>query len=141
MLGMDKQVTIWCRWRNPATNKDEWYRHVIDNCSWSSQIVTTATATGAVVASAYSVMIQENPNYLDKRTWDAPDSADRAQYFTLAPGWLMALGDVPFVITGTAPGTEAKAKELLAPDIFTIKAVGDNTEPHKSGRHYRIEGV
>lgn len=141
MRGTNDTVTIWNRYRDPNTKKDSWYRHVVQNCSWESEIISGVNGTGAVTGSAYTVQIDQNPNYRDKRTWDALDATGKVLYFTLTPGELIALGDVAFTIDGIAGHTESDAKIALTPDIFTIKVVGDETESYKRAPHYEIAGV
>lgn len=141
MIDAEYTVTIWNRWRNPDTSKDEWYRHVINRCTWDVKIVRALVGDGAAIASTYNVRIEENASYRDRRAWEDLNADGKVEFFTLSPGDLAALGNADFEITGMKPYTESDAKKKFAPDIFTIRAVKDNAKPYMMGRHYRIEGA
>ena len=136
MRGAEVTVTIWNKWRNQASGKDEWFRHVIPRCSWEHKAVRAVSGQTASVASSICVLIDENALYRPPREWAG---ADKARFFTLGLGDLAALGAHTEEITGALP--ESTLKQRLAPEVFTIRIVQDNTAGYKRGRHYYIEGV
>ena len=141
LLGAHDTITIWNRYRNKQTNKDEWTRHTTSNASWECKIESSVTDKGAVVAGAYSVLIAEHPDYRDHLTWKNMSPEDRARHFTLNTGDLVALGEIDLEITGVEPYREADVRTELIPNAFQIKAFADESEPHKMGRHYYVSGV
>ena len=141
MRGATKQATLWCRWYNPTTKKTEYYRYTLPRCSWEDKVVTGISGTGAVASNVYSVLIDFDPNYRPKIAWDDLSEAERRQYWTLAPGDLMAKGDVEFEITGVSPNTQADLRKNMGADAFAITAVVDAAEGYKRGRHYSVSGV
>ena len=141
LLGAHDTITIWNRYRNKQTNKDEWTRHVLSHCSWECKIESSVTDKGAVVAGAYSVLIAAHPDYRDYLTWKNLPQDERARCFTLNTGDLVALGEIAMEITGVEPYREADVLSELIPNAFQLKAFADESEPHKMGRHYLVEGV
>ena len=136
MLGMHDTVTVWNRFRNPETRKDEWYRRVIDGCSWEQESVVDTSGAGAVIGNVYSVLIAAHEDYRAPPAW-----IDRDAHWTLQVGDIVAKGIVGVEITGTSPNREADVLSVLSPAVFTVKAVLDESEPHKQGRHYEVKGL
>ena len=138
MRGTDATITIWNKWRNPDTQKDEWFRHVVPRCSWEHKAVRTVSGQTASIASVISVLISESPMFKPGQEWAA---GDKAAFFTLRTGDLVALGEQTAEITGVAPYTESGLRQSLAPEVFTVKIAKDNTAGYKWGKHYYAEGV
>ncbi len=138
MRGADDVITVWNKRRNPATNKDEWFRHIIPNCSWEQKAVRAVSGQTASIASTTSVLIAENPLYKPAAEWTA---GDKAAFFTLQTGDLIARGAHDTEITGVSPYTESAVKQSLMPEAFTIRVMQDNTAGYKRGRHYYVEGI
>lgn len=141
MRGANKIVTIWNKWRNPATSKDEWFRHVVPRVSWEVEIVSTATASGAVTGAVYNILIEEHPDYRERRIWVDLSAEDKAARWTLGNGDLIGLGELVFNITGQTGAASTDALNKFAPNIFTVKTISDNTAIYKRGKHYRATGV
>ena len=141
LLGANSTVTVWNRYQNRETKKDEWVRHVLHNASWECKIESSVSGTGAIVGGVYSVLIAAHPDYRDYPTWKQTSEDERKQYFTLNTGDLLALGDIAIEITGVQPYRESDVRGELIPNVFQIKAFADESEPHKSGRHYFVSGV
>ncbi len=137
MRGANDTITVWNKWRNPETNKDEWFRHVITGCSWEHKAVREVDGQTARLASVFSVLISENPQYRAAGEW----ADDKITFFTLQEGDLVALGVQSAEITGAAPNTESAVRQNLAPEVFTIRVFVDNTGGYKRGKHYYLEGV
>lgn len=131
-------ITIWNKWRNPETNKDQWFRHVIHNCVWEHKTVRAVSGQTASVASTFSVLISENPRFRSQNDWAA---GNKASFFTLQAGDLVALNKQTLEITGIAPSTESAIRQSLSPEVFTIRAFNNNTASYKLGKHYYVEGV
>ncbi|GHU57304.1 hypothetical protein AGMMS49975_22620 [Clostridia bacterium] len=121
MRGMTETITIWHKSRNTSTNKDEWTRQVVPNCSWEADIIRNVSNGTANVASAFTVLI--------------PTTA------LVAVGDLAAKGERTAEITGIAPFTEAMIKTSLQPLVFTVKAISDLSAGYKRGGHLEVTGV
>ena len=141
MRGNFQAVTLWCRRRNQATKKEEYFRYILPRCSWEEEIVTGISGVGAVASNVYSVLIDFDPDYREKAAWDALSEAERSQCWTLAPGDLVAKGEVDFEITGSSPNTQAELRKKMGADAFAITAVVDAAAGYKRGRHYEVVGV
>ena len=139
MRGANETITVWNRWRNPVTQKHEWFRCIVPNCSWETEIVAQPTTTGAVMANTYNILVSEHQDYRPPTEWEA--LPDKSTAFTFRPSDIVALGKVTREITGIEPETEARLKDALAPNVFTIKVVADRTQGYKLGRHYEVSGV
>jgi hypothetical protein len=138
MKGAPYIITVWNKWRNPATNKDEWFRHVIPNCSWERKAVRAVSGQTASIASVFGVLLPQSELFKPEREWAL---GDKAAFFTLKPGDIIALGEQTAEITGVSPYTESAVRQSLAPEVFTISIASDNTAKYKRGKHYYAEGV
>jgi len=141
MIAFNDTITIWNCWRNPATKKDEWFRHVLTPCNWTGKVEIGVSGTGAIAGNVFNVLIAQLDGYLDRNEWEALPHEERPLHWMLSPGDLVALGNVQKVITGIDPFTESQLKADLLPNAFTIKAVTDNAATHKHGKHYKVTGV
>lgn len=138
MFAANVSATIFNRWRNPSTKKDEWFRHVIPVLvRWKSRTERSVSGTSASVANTYVVVMPPSDQYMPETEWK--QLSDKSRYFTLQKGDLLALGEVDAEITGIAPNRESEVKAALEPNVMTIKSIEDNTRV-VHGRHYRLEG-
>lgn len=139
--GCFQTVTIWNKWRNHSTGKDEFYRHVLPvPCKWKNHIQRSISDSTANIASSIIAMIPYSDTYRSATEWKALDADGRSAFWTLQTGDLMALGDQSTEITGVKPYTTSDVLTALAPNVMTIKGFQDNTQS-THGRHYRVEGV
>jgi hypothetical protein len=132
-------VTLWCKWRNPETHKDEYYRHILTRCSWEQSTIKAVSGTTANMASVFDVLIAPDVRYVDPIRYQS--ERDKTLVFSLRPGDIMALGEHDIEITGLTPLTESEVKNSLLPNVLVIKAVSINTQPYKHGKHYAVDGV
>lgn len=135
MRGAFDSITVYNKFRN-ASNKDEWKRSVVPNCSWETEVIKTASGTTANIASSTIVLVSVNPDYRPFNEW----VTDR-QGFTFSVGDLVARGEILTEITGVSPYTESLVKASLLPEVFNVKAFADFTQNHKHGKHFEISGV
>ncbi|WP_066689071.1 hypothetical protein [Christensenella intestinihominis] len=141
MLGCNDNVTVWNRWRNPETGKDEWFRHILPvKCKWKTHVNRDVSGGTANIANSLVLVVPYSELYRKPQVWAALNAEDRKKFFTLQGGDLAALDIQTAEITGTKPNTEAEIKKSLLPDVMTIKAVPDNTRS-AHGKHIRVEGV
>ena len=121
MLGCNDVVTLWHKER--VEGKDVFTRRILPVlCKWDENIIRDVSDGKAHIASAFGVIV---PEY---------------EGFNCSVGDIMALGAVELEITGEKGSTVSELKTALAPRVFTVKAVKDNTRLHL-GRHFKIEGV
>jgi hypothetical protein len=138
LRGVFVSITVWNKWRNPSTNKDEWFRHVIPNCAPLQNTVRTVMGTTASLATTTGVMVNENSLYKTSDEWAA---GDKTAFFTLQAGDLVAIGEHAIEITGASPYRESDIRQSLGGKAFVIKIFQDNAAAQKRGRHYYIEGA
>lgn len=141
MFGCNDDVTVWNRWRNPETGKDEWYRHILPvKCKWKTHANRDVSGGTANIANSIVLVVPYSETYFKPQEWAVLDVAGKARFFTLKSGDLAALGKQEVEITGIRPSTEAEIKKILLPDVMTIKAVQDFTRSAQ-GKHFKVEGV
>ena len=138
MRGANEQITIWNRYKDAAKH-DVWVHHIVDRCSWESDIMRRVEGGSAVYASGYDVQIAENDAYKPRAEWLALDPVAKSIYFTIGVGDVVARGGHGKEIGDGVTMTELKL--LLAPDIFTVSAFFDGSAGYKRGRHYELMGV
>lgn len=138
MFAANVSTTIWNRWHNPSTKKDEWFRFAIPVLvRWKSHTERNVAGTSASVANTHVVIMPPSDQYKPESEWG--QLPDKTEFFTLQKGDLLALGDVDVEITGIAPNRESDVKTALSPNVMTIKSIEDNTRV-AHGRHFRLEG-
>lgn len=140
LRGAYDTITLWNKWRNPGTNKDEWFRHVLSGCSWEHKAVRTVTGQTASLASVTTVLIPENILFMNQDEWEHM-TGNRTAFFTVQTGDIIALGAHEAEITDIAPYRESDVIVLYAPKAFKVKIFQDNTAGYKRGRHYYAEGT
>lgn len=138
MFGCNLTVTVFNKWNNPTTKKDEWFRTVIPVLvRWKSHTERNVSGTSASVANTYVVIMPPSEQYMSESEWKILE--DKTGYFTLQKGDLLALGEIDTEITGVTPNRESEVKAALSPNVMTIKSIEDNTRV-AHGKHYRLEG-
>jgi len=125
MLGCNEAVTLWKRYFNSETKKDEYTLSILPvRCKWKSKAIRTVTENGAVIKQYVTIIIPcGNPYNFDGKVGD-----------------IMARGVHSVKITGEKPYTVNEVKQLLSPDVIEIKAVYDNSRVER-GKHFKVEGV
>lgn len=140
LKGFIHTITIWNKLSTQG-QKDRWFKSIINDCSWEDVVVRSVSGSTANVATTTRVLIEKKDNYLIYEKWSKLSDDERINYFTFSQGDLVALGEHEEDITGVSPHTEALIKIALKPYVFNIKALSDQTESYKHGKHYEIEGV
>lgn len=142
MFGCNDDVTVWNRWRNPETGKDEWLRHVLPvKCKWKTRAIREVSSGGtANIANSLVLVVPYSEAYRKPQEWVALSAEEKRQFFTLQSGDLAALGMQTAEITGVKPYTESEIKKVLLPDAMTVKTVQDFTRSAQ-GKHFKVEGV
>ena len=137
MFGCNQSVTIWNKWNNPTTKKDEWFRHVVPVLvRWKCHTERTVSGTSASVANTIVIIMPPSEQCKPPDEWEG--SADKGGFFTLQKGDLVALGIHDMEITGVAPYRESDVKAALSESMI-IKSIEDNTRA-AHGKHYKLEG-
>lgn len=123
--------------------KEHWYRRVIRQCFYKSQVVqlqgdTQQDKLQANQANTYTVRIPQNPSFLCYREWAGLGEGARKQYFTVSSGDIVVRGECTEEITGAQGQAAAQVLNRRKPDAFRVTAFSDNTA--YQGKHYRIGG-
>lgn len=139
MFGCNQQITIWNRWNNQKTKKDEWFRCIVPvSVRWKYHTQRGVSGTSASVVNTIIVIMPPCDGYLPLKEWTA--LTDKSGVFTLQKGDLIALGAHDIEITGISPYRESDIRTLLDPNIMTIKGIKDNTLMAHA-KHYKLEGI
>ena len=144
----DKTLTIYNKYIDPTTQRVTWYRSVLKNCFWKYDNQTYYVGKYSVKISGIALetkrvmcRIPKSNKFLYQQDWRASDN--RSEYFTLATGDIIILGEVDDEIDDYIPGKRStdltsKYKELrecVEVDSFVI-----NTGTGMGMEHYRVIG-
>ena len=144
----DKTITIYNKLVDPTTQRVSWYKTTVENCFWKAQNVLFAmgrygVSTLGVVTENKEIIcrIPQNDRYVDKRIWKDLDNRD--DYFTLANGDIIVLGEVDDVIDEYAEGqrsTDLITKYREFDECLEIETYVNNVQTGVDLPHYRITG-
>lgn len=129
-------ITVWNRTKTDG--KEKFYRTVIPvKCKWDNEN-SVAQIAGSKMTYPVSVIIPYCEQYVCEQEWEKLE--DKAGYFTVKKGDIIALGERDIDITGIKPNTLTEVKARLAPECVEIKAYTDNTRL-EFGKHIKAEGA
>jgi len=134
MHGLNDTVTIWNRL--VENGKTKYFRHIVHGCYWRAKALRGISGSDVSLASVLQVMIGIQDEYKPLSEWLA--LTDKSAFFTFNVGDIIARGERTEEMTAT---TATSIYSALKPDVFTIKAVTDNTQPWKYGQHIMVEGA
>ena len=144
----DKTITIYNKLIDPTTQRVRWYKTTVENCFWKAQNILFAmgrygVSTLGVVTENKEIIcrIPQNDRYVDKRIWKDLDNRD--DYFTLANGDIIVLGEVDDVIDEYTPGqrsTDLITKYKEFDECLEIETYVNNVQTGVDLPHYRITG-
>lgn len=144
----DKTITIFNKYVDPTTQHISWYKTTVENCFWKAENIIFSmgrygVSTIGVLTENKNIIcrIPKSDNFLDKREWR--ELTDKSDYFTLANGDIIILGDVDDVIDEYTSGKRStdlitKYKEYDA--CLEIETYIDNVQTGVDLAHYRVVG-
>lgn len=132
----DYTVTILNRQKaqHSETRQDIWYKSVVENCAWTSQVVRNVSGTTVSVGASYIIRIPKNPNYKPYSEW-----IQDIQGFTFSTGDYLILGEIEEEII--TPQTVLSIVQKYRPNACEIRLFKDNTGTIELAEHYHLEGV
>lgn len=132
----DYTVTILNKLKaqNSATRQDVWFKTVVQNCAWTSNLVRNISGTSVSVGGSYVVRIPKNENYKPYAEWIKDN-----QGFTFSTGDYLILGEIEEEII--TPQTVIQLIQKYRPNACEIRYFKDNTETIELAEHYHLEGV
>lgn len=141
----DKTVTIYNKVVDPTTQRITWYKNTAENCFWK-YVNNSYTIRGSMITLDTKDVICRIPKtdkFVDKKTWQELTDEERKDYFTLANGDIIILGEVEDVIDEYTAGQRstdlvAKYKEYDA--CIEIDTYVDNCQTGVNLDHYRVVG-
>lgn len=146
----DKTITIYNKVIDPTTQRVVWYRNTVENCFWKAvnnlyTIGRGGISTTGITLSTKDVIcrIPQSDKYVDRRTWGELKDEDREDYFTLADGDIIILGEVEDVIDEYTAGqrsTDLLTKYKNYDACIEIDTYVDNCQTGVNLPHYRIIG-
>ena len=130
MLGCNQDITIWIRKKIPTTGQEVFVKHVLPvKCRWKNH---TERNTNGGTANIFTSTIIIVPYF------------DGIADLQIKEGDIIALGVYDIEVTGISPYTASEIKQLLAPNITTVKSVAYNGINDKmngmKGKHLRLTG-
>ena len=141
----DKTVTIYNKVVDPTTQRITWYKNTAENCFWK-YVNNSYTIRGSMITLDTKDVICRIPKtdkFVDKKTWQELTDEERKNYFTLANGDIIILGEVEDVIDEYTAGQRStdlvtKYKEYDA--CIEIDTYVDNCQTGVNLDHYRVVG-
>lgn len=135
MLTFDTAITVFNSRYNEYTGFDDYFRTVIQNCSWYSHIKAVAGSMGLVYGKLFKVRILEGYSASDKQYTNPEGYTDPDTQYTLAVGAVILKGEGPPAPTGAK---EYAALTAEHEEAFKILDCHDN---RRAGlRHLYVEG-
>ena len=116
-----------------AQGETVWYKTVIDGCFVSMRRGEAAGNGDLNPADIFTVRIPAHPACIPRREWEA--LTDKSAAFSLAPGDVCVLADVPENI----PDNNSGSALLKKYDGFVIRSATENCAGPLA--HWKIEGV
>lgn len=141
----DKTVTIYNKVVDPTTQRITWYKNTAENCFWK-YVNNSYTIRGSMITLDTKDVICRIPKtdkFVDKKTWRELKDEERKDYFTLANGDIIILGEVEDVIDEYTAGkrsTDLVAKYKEDDACIEIDTYVDNCQTGVNLEHYRIVG-
>ena len=144
----DNTITIFNKVVDPATQRVSWYKTVVENCFWkaSNDIYNMGrygvSALGIRVETKEIICrIPKDDRFLPKNEWR--ELSDKTDYFTLANGDIIILGEVDDVIDEYTAGqrsTDLIAKYKEEDACIEIDTYVNNVRTGVGLEHYRVIG-
>lgn len=141
----DKIVTIYNKVVDPTTQRITWYKNTAENCFWK-YVNNSYTIRGSMITLDTKNVICRIPKtdkFVDKKTWRELADEARKDYFTLANGDIIILGEVEDVIDEYTAGkrsTDLIAKYKEDDACIEIDTYVDNCQTGVGLEHYRVVG-
>lgn len=141
----DKTVTIYNKVVDPTTQRITWYKNTAENCFWK-YVNNSYTIRGSMITLDTKDVICRIPKtdkFVDKKTWRELSDEERKNYFTLANGDIIILGEVEDVIDEYTAGqrsTDLVAKYKEDDACIEIDTYVDNCQTGVGLYHYRVVG-
>ena len=144
----DKTLTIYNKYVDPSTQRVTWYRTVVNNCFWKYYNTTYYVGKYSVKVSGIALetkhvtcRIPKSDNFRYQREWR--NLSDKSNYFTLATGDIIVLGEVDDVIDDYTEGQRStdlvsKYKDQL--ECVEIDSFVINVGTGMGFEHYRVIG-
>ena len=124
---------------NPDSNKDIWYKHIIEHCFYKSFTGIEGFQTSIRSTNGYTVRIPKSVKYKPYKEWIQLSEEERKEFFTGRIDDLVILGVSEEEVTGERPNTSAQVLNRNKPEAFMVSAFSDNTNS-LYGKHYRLGG-
>ena len=125
MLGCNQDITVWIRKKVPEVNKEIFIRRVLPvKCKWRNY---TERETSGGTSTIYNKVVIVIPYF------------DGLDELNIKEGDIAALGVCDMEITGIPPYTISEVRQLLSPNITTVKSTAYNNGDR--GKHLRVTGI
>ena len=146
----DKTITIYNKVIDPTTQRVSWYKNTVENCFWKCVNNTYVIGRGGISSAGITLetkdvicRIPQDDRFVTKSEWRELKDAERKDYFTLANGDIVVLGEVTDEIDEYTAGkrsTDLVAKYKEDDACIEIDTYVDNVQTGVGLAHYRIVG-
>jgi len=139
----DKTITIYNKFEDPQTRVVRWYRNVLNNCFWKNSFQRLKIGEVEVQTDSIICRIPPKNNFLTRPEWLNVPNDTKADYFTLAQGDIVILGEIEDNINEYESGHRSSdiLNKYKAYGSMVIDRCNDNTGANLGIPHYHIEGV
>ena len=137
-------ITIYNRYEDPLTQLVTWYRTTVPNCFW--KYVGEKITVGETILETNNIIcrIPKNDKFLEKYEWNALPNDKMSEYFTLAQGDIIILGEVDDTVNEYVSGkrsTDLLIKYKALQGCMEVQRVANNTGIGRGNEHYYVIGV
>ena len=146
----DSTITIYNKYIDPTNQRVSWYKNTVTDCFWkcTNNIYNMGrygmTSLGVRVETKEIVCrIPESSKFVPKEIWETLSDGERSEYFTLANGDIIILGDVEDTIDEYTSGkhsTDLITKYKRYDKCVEIDTYIDNVRNGVGLKHYHIVG-
>lgn len=119
--------------------KDQWYRHVLNDCYYKAAVMRAESGTSASQQNTYIARIPQSEQYRPYAVWTSLPEVEKGQCFTMNLDDIVVAGECSDEITGAAGQAAVQLLKRHKPDSFKVTAVSDNTKALYA-KHYRLGG-
>lgn len=139
----NKTITVYNKFKDPQTQIIRWYRTVLNNCFWQNNFQRFKMGDVEVKSDSILCRIPENGSFKEKHLWVKIPNDLMGNYFTLAQGDVVILGEVEDEINEYQNGSRSSDVVAKYKDqgCMVIDKFSNNTGLGLGLPHYHIEGV
>lgn len=138
----DSTITLYNRYEDPVTQLVTWYRTVLSDCFWKTNIMTVYDSSSAIRSYTNSIIcrIPKNDDYYSPYEWKRFDAMTRSNSFTLQNGDIVINGEVDDEINEYVKGQRSSdlVEHYKDLGVIRIETIADNSDELRNIPHYLV---